>query len=89
MPRKPKFKPVLTRIELNPEQAVLTCDCFSNASKRLEGGGWLGRSSDRVLICIKNWPNNGDFHAIECLYTTRTGGADWAGCVPVGGSTTS
>jgi hypothetical protein len=29
MPRKPKFKPVITRIKLNPEQAVLVCDCWN------------------------------------------------------------
>lgn len=29
MPRKPKFRPVITRIKLNPEQAVLTCNCYS------------------------------------------------------------
>ena len=28
MPRKPKFKPVITRIKLNPEQAVLACSCY-------------------------------------------------------------
>ncbi len=28
MPRKPKFKPVITRVKLNPEQAVLSCNCY-------------------------------------------------------------
>jgi hypothetical protein len=28
MPRKPKFKPVIRRVKLNPEQAVLQCDCY-------------------------------------------------------------
>lgn len=28
MLRKPKFKPEVTRIKLNPEQAVLTCLCW-------------------------------------------------------------
>jgi hypothetical protein len=28
MSRKPKFKPVITRIKLNPEQAVLICSCY-------------------------------------------------------------
>jgi len=32
MGRKPKFKPMITRIKLNPEQAVLSCTC--------SGGGW-------------------------------------------------
>ena len=31
--RKLKFRPRITRIKLNPEQAVLTCDCYSN--------GWI------------------------------------------------
>jgi hypothetical protein len=31
MPRKPKFKPVIARIKLNPEQAVLACTCFDTA----------------------------------------------------------
>jgi hypothetical protein len=26
---KPKFKPVITRVKLNPEQAVLSCDCYN------------------------------------------------------------
>jgi hypothetical protein len=29
MLKKPKFKPEITRIKLNPEQAVLTCSCYS------------------------------------------------------------
>jgi|GEM_PF-1980430 len=27
--QKPKFKPIITRIKLNPEQAVLACACYS------------------------------------------------------------
>ena len=30
MQEKLKFNPVITRIKLNPEQAVLACSCFSN-----------------------------------------------------------
>lgn len=26
--KKPKFKPEITRVKLNPEQAVLTCVCY-------------------------------------------------------------
>ena len=32
MGRKLKFKPTITRVKLNPEQAVLTCTCY-DASK--------------------------------------------------------
>ena len=28
MSRKPKFNPEITRVRLNPEQAVLLCDCY-------------------------------------------------------------
>lgn len=28
MPKKPKFKPQITRVKLNPEQAVLACECW-------------------------------------------------------------
>ena len=34
MPKKPKFKPVITRVKLEPEQAVLLCGCYDT------GGGW-------------------------------------------------
>jgi hypothetical protein len=26
---KPKFKPSVTRVKLNPEQAVLSCNCYN------------------------------------------------------------
>lgn len=28
---KKKFKPVITRVKLNPEQAVLTCPCYQSS----------------------------------------------------------
>lgn len=31
--RKPKFDPVITRVKLNPEQAVLSCDCWGVGQK--------------------------------------------------------
>ena len=33
MPRKPKFKPEIRRIKLNPEQAVLACGCYWQGHK--------------------------------------------------------
>ncbi|MDD2689103.1 MAG: hypothetical protein PHT41_03005 [Candidatus Omnitrophica bacterium] len=32
MPRKPKFRPVITRVKLNPEQAVLACACYDRST---------------------------------------------------------
>ncbi|MFH1191660.1 MAG: hypothetical protein V1670_05645 [Candidatus Omnitrophota bacterium] len=42
MPKKPKFKPVITRVKLNPEQAVLSCTCYQDGGRTLPagGGGW-------------------------------------------------
>ena len=40
MSRKPKFKPQLIRIRLNPEQAVLQCDCFSTGEVLVPGQGY-------------------------------------------------
>ena len=37
MSKKPKFKPVITRVKLNPEQAVLACNCYS-AGQRISAG---------------------------------------------------
>lgn len=31
--RKPKFKPAITRVKLNPEQAVLSCSCLTNGMR--------------------------------------------------------
>jgi hypothetical protein len=42
MSNKPKFKPAVTRVKLNPEQAVLSCDCYdgSYTGPGNVGGGW-------------------------------------------------
>lgn len=34
-----KFKPVVTRVKLNPEQAVLFCDCYSRRRRYVPSGG--------------------------------------------------
>lgn len=33
MPKKPKFKPLITRVKLNPEQAILQCSCYLSGSR--------------------------------------------------------
>ena len=38
MSRKPKFKPVVTRIKLNPEQAVLSCSCYNTGNYPMNAG---------------------------------------------------
>ncbi|MFC1631809.1 hypothetical protein ACFL2I_04570 [Candidatus Omnitrophota bacterium] len=46
MPRKPKFKPIITRVKLNPEQAVLACACITTNMRRTDFAtayfdGWM------------------------------------------------
>lgn len=44
MPRKPRFKPEITRVKLNPEQAVLACACFAGGYRWAEQQymAWFG-----------------------------------------------
>jgi hypothetical protein len=39
MSQKPKLNPVITRIKLNPEQAVLACNCYSGSVLAMLGTG--------------------------------------------------
>lgn len=55
--RKPKFKPVVTRVKLNPEQAVLTCTCSSNGYVKVSGSGSVSActsSTVRTLIVCRS-----------------------------------
>lgn len=47
MSRKPKFRPVITRVKLNPEQAVLACSCYDNNTLNANGTNKAGM----VYIC--------------------------------------
>ncbi len=48
MPKK-KFKPVITRVKLNPEQAVLSCECYDGDFQGF-GGSQVGSFSDCVAF---------------------------------------
>lgn len=39
---KPKFKPEITRVKLNPEQAVLLCGCYGAGLKWAATIYWSG-----------------------------------------------
>ncbi len=43
MSRKTKFRPVVTRVKLNPEQAVLACSCYT--------GAIAGNDVPKQIIC--------------------------------------
>ncbi len=43
---KPKFKPIITRVKLNPEQAVLQCTCYNTGGRAVFGGGSIQLDPD-------------------------------------------
>jgi len=52
MDRRNQFNPEVTRIKLNPEQAVLTCACFSTGW-RLGPGTHYNSVGFRVASCLR------------------------------------
>ncbi len=61
MSRKPKFKPEITRVKLNPEQAVLACSCYDRGMASSASGtdtnycrsnmrGWAKSSGARAEL---------------------------------------
>ena len=64
MRQKLKFKPVISRIKLNPEQAVLSCSCYGNSLVIRA----TGRTSNRNTIC-----GTGGTHGIRRTYPTYSG----------------
>lgn len=56
MPRKPRFRPAITRVKLNPEQAVLLCSCYDVGSSgdgaAFERGTWIcSASKTKAEVC--------------------------------------
>ena len=51
MGRKPKFRPEIRRVKLNPEQAVLMCSCF-DYKDRYTTGLVTGHYAVSAHICL-------------------------------------
>ncbi len=54
MPRKPKFRPEITWINLNPEQAVLSCDCNKYGRTYVASDRYSLGSNTQVCIAGKH-----------------------------------
>lgn len=61
MSRKPKFRPVITRVKLNPEQAVLICTCFQYGWHFPTHGGTESQTFAQYDTCERKF----------CSYTSR------------------
>ncbi|MEW6170019.1 MAG: hypothetical protein AB1472_00415 [Candidatus Omnitrophota bacterium] len=60
MPTKPKFEPEITRIKLNPEQAVITCNCITTGYGTLTGRksySYCGTSKGDLSFSCSKTPN--------------------------------
>lgn len=53
MKGKPKFTPEITRIKLNPEQAVLACSCYTNR-RAFDPYGFVQVMINRSNVCFRN-----------------------------------
>ncbi|MCM8774082.1 MAG: hypothetical protein NC820_05045 [Candidatus Omnitrophica bacterium] len=52
MIRKPKFKPQVLRVKLNPEQAVLDCNCYDVETKAGTGLWGVAKGETPIItIC--------------------------------------
>ena len=79
MPRKPKFRPRITRVKLNPEQAVLTCNCYFDHQVGLLNNQ-VSSVSLNVIVCTG---------AGKGTVTAYTGAGGEPGHVVVGGPNAS
>lgn len=79
MPRKLKFKPVITRIKLNPEQAVLACECFALDHRVTTGAYWSnggtaqfcqGKTNPAIKVCASGGYDHGE--GIHTAWATST-----------------
>ncbi|MBU1366214.1 MAG: hypothetical protein KJ711_00165 [Candidatus Omnitrophica bacterium] len=59
--RRLKFSPEITRVKLNPEQAVLTCDCYNYSLRRYSGSIW-GDKIGFNFYCYTGMPNGEKAH---------------------------
>lgn len=76
MVKKPKFKPVITRVKLNPEQAVLTCTCMSRNTRWTGGDHTMWGPTQGPDICHR--PDRGPmFNTATCTHSSGGGNSVW------------
>lgn len=73
MAKKPKFRPEVTRIPLNPEQGVLACNCFEGVQKNLAQGGYQKAAAGIGSACDWGAKTAGTLVS-ACGKTGRTSG---------------
>lgn len=56
---KPKFNPIVTRVKLNPEQAVLACTCYANNLKCPNATRNATATICQTNVCVRPFCNAG------------------------------
>ena len=65
MHRKRKFKPIIKRVKLNQEQAVLACSCYNTSNtyylqySAVGGMGYTNDAAGTIHYCMPNRKSNG------------------------------
>lgn len=56
---KPKFNPIVTRVKLNPEQAVLACQCYVNNNSSSRNGTLRTANAlmCQINVCVTGYCN--------------------------------
>ncbi len=93
MKRKPKFKPVITRVKLNPEQAVLTCSCYNTGQQSVSQAdndfGPVGFLPPWCMIFLgQKQTSAGQFTNVGCAFSDPPGFTS-AGFYATGGAVNS
>jgi hypothetical protein len=74
MARKSKFKPVITRVKLNPEQAVLSCSCYTAGFVQHPSNMNWANTNERFSACnVKAIVSN----IRGCLVGVNAGFGQW------------
>jgi hypothetical protein len=74
MAKKTKFTPILTRIKLNPEQAVLTCNCHNFPWQGSHYGYRWESGSDRGNVWRRMCVGKNISSRVECGYIIASHG---------------
>ena len=76
--RKPKFRPRITRIKLNPEQAVLFCECFSGGRRSTHFHSYSNiPCTTSIHICYANYRDQDILYGGSEVCTGTT--MEWSG----------
>ena len=73
MSRKPRFKPEITRVKLNPEQAVLSCTCHGLGAHWTSGSPTKSLFANNQYVCDPGSRSMGTVDVSGCHWSGQFG----------------